>query len=349
MQPVFHSHCIEALGPLMVEETTRMLQRWQAFLPTDPPLNVAAEMNRLAIIIIGKAMFSADLGNEIDAIREAFTTINNVIGRVWQSLFTLQGTIEPSRNQQVQTALATLDRVVYAVIDEHRGQKESRRDLLTVLMGARNRETGEALSDQQLRDEVMTIFLAGHETTANVLGWVWYLLARHPMVESQIHAELDTTLRGRTPTVGDLPDLVYTRMVIQESMRLYPPVWFFTRQALAEDEIGGWRISRDDHICISPYTLHRHATFWEDPEQFDPERFSPERFANRPSHAYLPFADGKHRCIGDNFAMVEAQLVVSTIAQRFRLSLVPGCLVEPEPLMALTHRSGLPMTIAERH
>jgi len=203
------------------------------------------------------------------------------------------------------------------------------------------------MNDLQLRDEVLTLLFAGHETTSNILTWTWYLLSQHPEVEYRLHAELDEVLSGDVPTIEHLPKLTYSRMVLEEVMRLYPPVWVIGRKALADDELGGYHIPANSLVVLSPYLTHHHPDFWEQPEIFDPERFTPKSAANRPRYAYFPFIGGPRMCIGNHFAMMEAQLVLATIAQRYQLRLVPGHTVEPEALVTLRPRDGLPMTLHE--
>ena len=217
-----------------------------------------------------------------------------------------------------------------------------------MLMLARDEETGEGMNDQQLRDEVMTMLFAGHETTANALAWTWYLLSQHPDIEHRLHSELDEVLGGAIPTLEHLPKLNYTRMVIEEAIRLYPPGWAFARHTVGDDEIGGYRIPANSLIWVSPYVTQRHPDFWENPEKFDPERFTPERSAGRPRFAYFPFGGGPHQCIGNAFAMMEAQLLLATIAQRYHLQLVPGHPVEPKVVLTLRPRYGLSMTLKQR-
>jgi cytochrome P450 len=204
------------------------------------------------------------------------------------------------------------------------------------------------MSDRQLRDEVMTLFLAGHETTANALTWTWYLLSTHPEIERRLEMELAAGLGGRTPTLADLSQLTYIGMVIQEAMRLYPPAWIIGRNALEADQIGGYDIPAGSTVVLSPYVTHRHPDFWVNPEGFDPERFTPERSRGRPYFAYFPFGGGPRLCLGNNFALLEARLALATVAQRYRLELVPGHPVEPEPLVTLRPRHGLLMTLRPR-
>jgi cytochrome P450 len=215
-------------------------------------------------------------------------------------------------------------------------------------MDARDQDTGEQMTDAQFRDEVMTIFLAGHETTASALSWTWYLLSIHPDVRARMHEELDRVLAGRPPTIEDLSQLAYTKQVVQEALRLYPPAWVVGRCPTEDDRIGGYFIPAGSLVFTCPWVTHRHPDFWEGPEGFDPERFAPQRVAERPRFAYFPFGGGPRQCIGNTFALVEAQLVLATVAQRWRLDLVPGTRVQPEALITLRPRGGLPMTLHRR-
>jgi cytochrome P450 len=215
-----------------------------------------------------------------------------------------------------------------------------------MLMQARDEETGEGMSDQQLRDEVLTFLFAGYETTASALMWTWYALSQYPSVEKRLREELAAALDGRIPTFEDLRSLPYSRMVLEESMRLYPPGWGFERCAIGDDEIGGYHIPTGSLLFLCPYVTHRHPAFWDTPEEFDPERFTSERSAGRPRYAYFPFGGGPRQCIGNEFAMMECQLVVAMVAQRYRLHLVPGHPVEPDALAAtLRTRHGILMTL----
>jgi cytochrome P450 len=231
------------------------------------------------------------------------------------------------------------------MIADHRRHGQDRGDLLSLLLAARDEDTGEAMSDKQVRDEALTLILAGHETTANALAWTWYLLSQNPEVEQKLHAELAAVLDGRAPTVADLPNLRYTSMVIDESMRLYPPAWSVGRSPIADDEILGFQIPKGSSLMLSQWLTHRHPDFWENPERFDPDRFSPERSANRPRYAYFPFGGGPRQCIGNVFALTEANLILAAVAQKFRLRMVPGHRVELQPLVTLRPRYGLKMTV----
>lgn len=344
IQPAFHRQRIAALGTLMTSETLTMLDHWQAAAEQDKPLDIAVEMMRLTMGIVCKALFSTDVGETAGAVGEAFTRANRYLTSYMYFPFPPLSVPTP-RNRRLMAANATLARVVDNIIRERRQRNEDSGDLLSMLLHAQDEETGKRMSDQQVHDDVLTLFVAGHETTSNALNWTWYLLSQHPAVEKRLHAELAEALAGRTPGFEDLPNLPYTRMVIEESMRLYPPAWGISRKAIADDVIGGYYIPANAYILLLPYTVHRNADFWENPGEFDPERFTPERVAARPRYAYFPFGGGPRMCIGSSFALTEAQLILATVAQRYRLSLVPEHHVEPEPLVTLRLRHGLMMKL----
>lgn len=347
MQPAFHRKQLAAFGTLMTSATESLLEGWQQAVTHHQPLDVAVEMMRLTLRIVGHALFSIDLSDETDTVGQAFTALMTpFMDYIYHPVPPL-GFPTP-RNRRIQQSIRTLDRVVQEIITEHRRLGADKGDLLSMLLLARDEETGEGMNDRQVRDEVMTLLLAGHETTSNALTWTWYLLSQHPDAEKRLHVELEQVLGGRIPTIEDLPRLSYIRMVLEEALRLYPPAVGFNRKALADDEVGGYVVPANTLIWLSPYTTHRHPDFWENPDAFDPERFSPERSAGRPHFAHFPFGGGPRLCIGSNFAMMEAQLILATIAQRYRLRLVPGHQVEPQALLTLRPRHGLPMTLLER-
>jgi cytochrome P450 len=239
--------------------------------------------------------------------------------------------------------------MIQRFIDDRRKSGEDKGDLLSMLLMARDEDDGGGMTDQQVRDEAMTVFGAGHETTAAALMWTWYLLSQHPDVEARLMEELDTVLGGRTPQLSDLPRLTYTEMVIKEAMRLYPPAWSVTRQTVGDDVvISGYPIKQGSVVILNIYGVHRDARYFPDPERFDPERFSPENEKTIPKHAYLPFGGGPRVCIGNAFAMMEARLIVATIAQQFHLSLAPGHNVEPQRVFTLRAKYGMKMVATER-
>lgn len=347
MQPAFHRQRIAALGKLMTETTLAHMQSWEAFVQGNTPFDMTVEMMRLTLHIVCKALFSVDVTDEADTIGSAFSVVNRHLAQHSSSPL-LPLSLPTPGNLRFRSAVRALDDVVYEIIRQHREHSSTADDLLSMLLQARDAETGEGMNDQQLRDEVITLLLAGHETTANALSWTWYLLSQHPEVEQQLHNELEEVLAGRLPTSEDLPRLSYTHMVIQEAIRLYPPSWIISRNAVAEDSIGGYAIPARAPILLLPYVTHRHPAFWQDPERFDPTRFAPEQIATRPRYAYVPFGGGPRQCIGNTFALTEAQLILATVAQQYRAILVPGQKVSPEPLITLRPRNGLLMRLQRK-
>jgi cytochrome P450 len=347
IQPAFHRQRIAGFGSLMTSAAAETLARWDERPTEDAPLDVAAEMMGLTLRVVGLALFGADVSDDVEVVRRSFTTIVDFLTRAAYEPFVMFPGVPARGKRQFQTAHRELDQLVYRIIARRRLHTSDRDDLLSMLLTTQDEETGTKMTDRQVRDEVMTLLLAGHETTSVALSWTWYLLSTHPDAESRLHAELDAVLGGRLPRTDDLPQLAYTRMVIEEALRLYPPAWAILRRAIDDDHIGPYRIRPGTTIFISPYAIHRHPAFWENPEAFDPERFTPERSAGRSHFAYLPFGGGPRRCIGNMFALTEAQLILATVAQRYRLRVVPGHTVEPMPLITLRLCGGLPVR-AER-
>jgi cytochrome P450 len=326
MQPAFHHRRLAVLATVMADATATMLARWRS-MEHGRPLDISEEMTRLTLAIVSKTMFSTNVEPE-----EA-----DIAGRAFLSLLEH---IKHPQGLEFRQALSTLDGVVYRIIDERRQHQNAVDDLLSMLLEARDKDTGEGMSDKQLRDEVMTIFLAGHETTTTALAWIWCVLAQHSNVERQLHAEVNNVLQGRPPTVADLPNLIYTRMVIEETMRLYPPVWLTSRVPTTDDIIDGYHIPAGASVFISPYVTHRRPDLWDDPQRFDPQRFTPEQAAARPRFTYIPFGGGPRLCIGSAFAMMEAQVIVPMINQHYRLCLAAAEPVDPRPKQTLRPRHG---------
>jgi cytochrome P450 len=304
-------------------------------------------MIHLTLQIVSAALFNSDISDSTRAFEQAFAEVNAFLLEYFNRPFPPLKVPTP-RNRRFWKALRTLDAVVYQILEQRRKSTEEHDDLLALLMQARDEESGQGMSDQQLRDEIMTLLVAGHETAANALAWCWYLLAQNPESEQKLQQEVDTVLGGRQVTVADLAQLPYTRMVFEEAMRLYPPVWIIMRKALQEDSLGGNKIAANTYILWSTYAIHRHPDFWEEPEKFEPERFSVERSAGRPRHVYIPFSHGPRLCIGNTFAMTEAQLIIAAIAQRYRLKLVPDQKIEPQTLMTLRPKYGIQVYIEPR-
>lgn len=346
-QPAFHRQRVSGLAAVMAGTARELVARWETIAAKAEPIDVADEMMRVTQTIVLRTLLGADLGPFAGELDRAWSLVNQHIGESFWSLGLLDRWPTP-KNLRFRRALAVLDGAVFHIIEVRRRAGRETDDLVSMLMFARDEDTGHAMTDRQLRDEVMTILLAGHETTSLALVWTWYLVSQNPAVQRRMEVELDQVLAGRSPSFGDLGDLPYTRMVFEEAMRLYPPAWGLSRVALAPDEIGGYHVARNWLVFVIPFVMHRHPAYWPDPERFDPERFTPEQTAARPKFVYLPFGAGPRQCIGNQFAMIEGHLLLATLAQRYRLELVPGSRVEPWPLITLRPRHSLRMWIRPR-
>ncbi len=345
-QPAFHHQRVAALAGLMTDCAGAMLGRWQEHARSGEPLEVAAEFVGLTLRIVGRTLLSIDLAGEADRVGRAVTTALEYLERRLSHLLIVPPGVPTPGNLRARRALRTLDTLVFDIIASRRREPDRVvDDLLSMLLAVRDEETGEAFSDVELRDQILTFIGAGHETTAVALAWTVYLLSRYPAAESRLRAEVAATLGDRTPTAEDLPRLLYTRRVLEESLRLYPPVYAVARDAVAEDEIGGFRIPARSMIVLSPYVTHRHPAVWTDPEAFDPDRFTSERAAGRSRFAWFPFLGGPHQCIGQEFAMMEMTLVIAMVIQSFRFRTAPGARVQPRPMLSLRPCYGLPMIL----
>jgi cytochrome P450 len=300
-------------------------------------LDINVQMTHLTMSIIGKALFDADVFTETDELGAAMTTILGYVSHTLSSLVPPPYNWPLPRNLRAQKASQILRTSIQSFIDERRNSSDERNDFLSILLKARDEE-GKPMSDEQLMAESLTLFGAGHETTATALTWTWYLLCQHPESYQKVHEEVDRVLQGRTPTYADLAQLPYCLQVFKESMRLYPPAYAASRRALRDIEIDGYLVPKDWIVLIAPYTLHRREEYFPEPEKFEPERFTPEREKQLPRYAYLPFGAGPRICIGMYFAMMEGHLLLATIAQRAHFSLVPGQTIIPDPLHHLALR-----------
>lgn len=344
-QPAFHRQRIAGYAATMVEYAARTRDEWRAGETRD----IAREMMRLTLAIAGKTLFDADVESEADEIGEALTTTFALFNRVSLPFAQWLDRLPLPATKRFQKARQRLDSTIYRIINERRAAAVDRGDLLSMLIAARDDEgDGTGMTDEQLRDEAMTIFLAGHETTANALTWTWYLLSQHPEVAARFHAEIDEALKGRLPSAEDFPRLRYTEMVLAESMRLYPPAWLIGRRALSDYQINGYRIPARSILLLSQYVTHHDARFFPDPFRFDPERWTPEARESRPKFSYFPFGGGPRLCIGEHFAWMEGVLVLATIAQRFRMRLAPGHPVEMQPLVTLRPKHGMKLILEAR-
>jgi cytochrome P450 len=349
-QPAFHKEKIAQLAERMTQAAIDLAESWAAPAESGKPINVAREMMRVTLRIVGETLLSTDVTRNADEIGDAISHIIEDANTRISSILTLPLRVPTKGNRRFKKEMRTLDEVVLRTIKARRdvAADAAPSDLLTMLMEAKDEETGEQMSDVQLRDEIMTMFLAGHETTANLLAWTFYLLSKNPAVERELARELRDVLGGAPARLEHAPKLRYTKMVLNETMRLYPPAWMIARRAIEEDVVGGFRIAAGSIVFMSPYVTQRHPALWDNPEGFDPERFRNDKDGERPRFSFFPFGGGPHLCIGNAFAMLEAQILLATLAQKFRLDLVPGLPVVPEPLITLRPRGGMRMTVHQR-
>jgi cytochrome P450 len=341
-QPAFHREKMAGFAATMASCGAAMIDRWRS--SRSPTIDVHAELMRVTFQIVGKTLLSTDLDDPNGAVGSALAFVLEYANDYAADPVPVPPWVPTRRNVRFNRALRTLDAIVQSTIEERRHRGSDASDLLGMLMAIRDDETNETMTDRQLRDELVTIVLAGHETTANALTWALYLLGKHPDVERRLSAEVAHVLGDRPPALADLQRLKLTKMVIEESLRLFPPAWMFERQALERDEICGYAIEPGAIIGISPYAVHRHPAYWEDSEAFDPDRFLPERSEGRPRYVYLPFGAGPRVCIGNGFAMIEAQILLATIVRSCRLELTSRE-IELSPLITLRPRRGLPASV----
>jgi cytochrome P450 len=344
-QPAFHRQRIDGYGRVMIECAARASARW-----TDgSSLDISREMMRLTLAIVGKTLFDADVEDEAQEIGQALTDVMNLFDVLLLPFSEYLDKLPLPQTRRFQRARDRLDATIYRMIEERRRRPQDRGDLLSMLLLAQDEEgeTGQ-MTDEQVRDEALTIFLAGHETTSNALTWTWYLLSQHPEVETRLHEEIDAVLGSRLPGVDDVPRLRYTEMVLAESMRLYPPAWAIGRLAINDYEVGGYRVPAGSLVLLSQYVMHRDSRYYPDPTRFDPERWTPLARESRPQYAYFPFGGGTRRCIGEGFAWMEGILLIATLARHWRLRLVPDHPVELQPVITLRPKHGMRMTVSRR-
>jgi cytochrome P450 len=344
-QPAFHRRRVEAYGETMVAFTERMLEGWKGGEVRD----VHREMMRLTLEIVAKTLLDADIAGEAEDIGEAMAEIMNYFSDQGRGSFLrlLPQSVPTPGNLRYRRAVRRLDGIIYSIIEERRHSGADTGDLLSMLLHTED-EDGNRMDPRQLRDEVMTVVLAGHETTALALSWTFYLLSENSKAEAKLSAELEEVLDGRAPAVTDLPRLRYADAVIKESMRLYPPAWAIGREALGDCEIGGYHVPTKTQMFISQYVTHRDPRFFDDPDAFDPSRWHDGRTKDLPAYAYFPFGGGPRLCIGSNFARMEAVLLLATVAPRFRLEPVTGDPPVPQPSITLRPRGGIRMKLSRR-
>ncbi|HYE64038.1 MAG TPA: cytochrome P450 [Pyrinomonadaceae bacterium] len=342
--PAFHRTRVAAYGALMLACTERMLATWRA----GQTRNVHKDMMRLTLEIVSKTLFDADVTRTPGDIAEAALGIlKDEFTARRSSLRSLSVILALPVNRRARKAVRQLDGIIHRIIQHRQASAEDTGDLLSMLLAARD-ETGDRLSEQQLRDEVITFFFAGHEATGLTLSWAWYLLAQHPRVEEKLVAELRAVLGGRAPSAADLPSLRYTAMVVKEALRLYPPAWAIGRESLRDRVVGGYDVPAGTQLIMSQWVTHRDPRYFECPEDFRPERWTDDSIKQLPRYAYFPYGGGARVCIGNAFAEMEMVLLLATIAQRFRLTLVTDQQVAPLPTFALVPKDGIRVVVTER-
>lgn len=345
VQPAFHRERLAGYAAVMTECAAKTRDRW-----TDgATLDISNEMMRLTLAVVGKTLFSADIESEATEIGQALTTVLKMFRMLMLPFSEYLEKLPLPAVRRFEKARDRLDQTIYGLIRERRKSGHDAGDLLSMLLLAQDEEgDGGGMTDTQVRDEALTLFLAGHETTANALTWTWYLLSQNPECEARLHREIDSVLDGRAPQMSDLPQLRYTEMVFAEAMRLYPPAWAVGRMSKAPFELGGIQIAAKSICIMSPYVMQRDARWFPDPARFDPERWTPEARDSRPKFSYFPFGGGARVCIGERFAWMEGALLLATLAQKWKLRLAEGQRVAPLPLITLRTKYGMRMSLTAR-
>jgi len=343
LAPLFQQSRVRDYAETIVSYTVRLQESWRA----DEVIDLAGEMIRLTLWIIGDVLFGADVSGEESELGAALTsTFEHFAGALTNPLRPPLSWPTPG-NLRARRALARVNATIARLIEERRGRGEARRDFLSLMLQARDEE--QALNDRQVRDDALSLFVAGHETTANALAWCWYLLSQHPEIYARMQAEADQALQQRQPTAAEPPTLPYALQVWKEALRLYPPVYAFTRRAASTVQLGPYSIPRGTSVVISPYTLHRRAQFFPNPERFDPARFEPAQEQQRPRYAYIPFGAGPHICLGMHLALLEGPLVLATLARHVTFEFVGSAPLEPEPLLTLRPAGPVMMRVRKRY
>ena len=348
VQPSFKREHTAGFAPIVTARTSEMLDRWETIASSRREVALYNEMTELALVIIGDVLFGVDLWADAAQMARAAQSALAVLKKRVAALAPLPLWVPTADNRRFNGAMRMLNARISAIVAQKRGAGDAGRSFLAMLMTARDAETGAAMSDRQLHEEILGMLQQGHDTVGECLAWTWYLLSLHPEIERKLHQEVVEVIGDRVPTIADLPRLQYAAMVVHESLRVYPPVWVIPRDAIGEDEIGGSRIPAGATILLSPYLTHRHPEFWQNPEAFDPDRFLPERMRDRPRHAYFPFGGGPRLCMGVDMAMMETLLIIAMVVQRYRLHLVSGHREEPECILDMLPRHRVRATIQKR-
>lgn len=350
IQPAFHKQKLADLTAMMVKRADREVEKLKKLAKSGEYFDVAPEMTNLTLDIISEAIFSNGVDDaKAELVSRQITLLNQYATEKLNDPIRLPPMIPTPFNIRERKAVKVLDDVIYDIIDKRRKEGVSKSDLLSMLLDARDEETGEAMDNRQLRDEVMTIFIAGNETTANAMAWTLYLLSQNPEAEEKMVQEIDAKLdAGVELDFNNVMGFQYVRQVIDESMRLFPPAWMVGRRNNEEDEIGGYRILKDTNVLIPIWYLHHSEKYWDEPLKFKPERFSPEKKHNIDRYVYFPFGGGPRLCIGNNFAILEMQIILIKLYRNYRFSLKENFVVEPEPLITLRPRYGMMMKVVEK-
>ena len=345
IQPAFHRLRIAEYARSMVEYGDRMAASWN----DGDVYDIDKEMMHLTLQIVARTLFDAEVEDDADDIGAAMTTMVESFNFLLLPFSEWLEKLPLPQSLRFKRARRTLDNVIYGIIDERRHSGEDKGDLLSMLLMAQDEDDGGTMTDEQVRDEALTLFLAGHETTANAMTWTWYLLSQHPAAEAKLHAELDSVLNGRVPAMDDIPQLKFTEAVLAESMRLYPPAWAIGRNVVDEHDFGGFVAKPGTLILTSPFVMHRDARFWEAPLEFRPERWETMSVKEATSrNIYFPFGGGIRRCIGESFAWTEGILLIATIARKWKLSLAPDQKIGLNPQITLRPKFGMRMTCQNR-
>jgi cytochrome P450 len=347
IQPHFHKERLSSFTQIMTDGCEEVLARWRK-LPEGSEVNVSKDMMTMTLKVVCRSMFSTDVGQAMEVVSREFDVANELMNDRIVNPQTLPLWFPTSRNRREKQAYASLKKVVSDIIAQRRAAGDRHDDLLAMLMETEDADTGERMTDQQIQDEVITMFLAGHETTAVAMAWLFHALNENPEVQQKTATEARKALNGRIPNLTDLRELPYTRMVIDETLRLYPPAWVIGRHSLEEDVVGGFRIPANSNCMIPVYHIHRDKRFWDEAEQFIPERFSPEQSEKRHKFIYFPFGGGPRQCIGNNFALMEMQLSVPMILQEFCLRSIEGRTIHKEPLITMRQAPNLVMHLERR-
>ncbi len=344
IQPVFHHERIKSYGDVMAQYASRVGDGWK----NGEVVNIHKEMMKLTLFIVSKTIFDSDMESKSDEIGECLTDLVTLFPQMIFPYSEYLDNLPLPANRRFQIAKDKLDSIIYRLIEERRASPGEKSDLLSMLLEAQDQERGDVMSDLQVRDEALTLFLAGQESTANSLVWTWYLISTHPEVEKKVHEEVDSVLNGRLPTLDDLGKLSYTQNVFKEALRLYPPAWAVARHVKEDYEVGGYVIPAGADIFMSQYVVHRDPRLFREPDRFIPERWSTNETKDLPRFAYFPFGGGTRRCIGEPFAWMEGVILIATIASKWKMRLVPHQKIVPQALITIRPKNGMNMIMERR-